>query len=88
MFPENFNSLTKKIDHFATKNCFSQFSQCLQHCLRFINMSKNNYTACISTMSGDFHATKSFNLKYHKVNFPVVINCRGYFTSTNPVSIS
>ena len=43
---------------------------------------------CVSTMSGDFQATKSFNFKSHKVSWPVFINCPGHFTSSNPVSIS
>ena len=40
----------------------------------------------VSTMSGDFHA--NFTLESHRGNWPVVINCPDYFTSTNPVSIS
>ena len=43
---------------------------------------------CVSTMSGDFQATKNFSLKSHKVNWPIVINCLGHFTSSNPVSAS
>ena len=43
---------------------------------------------CVSTMSGDFQATKNFSLKSHKVNWPIAINCPGHFTSSNPVSIS
>ena len=38
-------------------------------------------------MSEDFQATKNFSLKSHKANWPVVINCPGHFTSSNPVSI-
>ena len=44
--------------------------------------------ACVSTMSGDFQATKNFSLNSHKVNWPVIINCPGHFTSSSPVSIS
>ena len=42
----------------------------------------------VSTMSGDFQATKNFSLKSHKVNWPFVINCPDYFTSSNPVLTS
>ena len=60
------------------------------------NRYKENYVgsfsekikACVSTMSGDFHATKDLNLKSHKINQHAVMNCPSYFTSTNPVSIS
>ena len=38
-------------------------------------------------MSGDFQASKNFSLKTHKVNWPVVINCPGHFTSSNLVTI-
>ena len=34
-----FNSLSAKIDHFVTKNCFSQFFQCPQHYLIFMKTS-------------------------------------------------
>ena len=43
--------------------------------------------ACVSTMSGDFHATKNFSLKSHKNNCPDVIDCPGHFACTNSVSI-
>ena len=43
---------------------------------------------CVSTMSGDFQATKNFSLKSRKINRPVVINCPGPFISSNPVSTS
>ena len=43
---------------------------------------------CVSTMSGYFQATKNFNLKSHKINWPVIINCPDHFTSLNPVLIS
>ena len=43
---------------------------------------------CVSAMSGDFQTTKNFSLKSHKINWPVIINCPGHFTSLNPVSIS
>ena len=33
-------------------------------------------------------ATKNFSLKSHKINWPVIINCPGHFTSLKPVSIS
>ena len=39
-------------------------------------------------MSGDFQATKNFSLKSHKINWHVIINCPGNFTSSNPGSIS
>ena len=42
----------------------------------------------VSTMSEGFQATKNFSLKSPKVNWPVVIDCPGHFTSWNPVSIS
>ena len=29
----------RKIDYFVTSNCFSQFFQCPQHCLMFMNLS-------------------------------------------------
>ena len=42
---------------------------------------------CVLTMSADFQATRNFSLKSHKVSWPVVINCLGHFTNSNPVSI-
>ena len=35
-----------------------------------------------------FSRNQNFSLKSHKVNWPVVINCPGHFTSTNSVLIS
>ena len=44
--------------------------------------------ACVSTISGDFHATKNFSPKSHKVNWPAAISCPNLFASRNLVSIS
>ena len=39
-------------------------------------------------MSEGSHATKIFSLKSFKINWPVIINCPGHFTSSNSFSIS
>ena len=44
--------------------------------------------ACVSTISGDFHAAKNFSPKSHKVNWPAAINCPNLFANRNLVSIS
>ena len=43
---------------------------------------------CVSTISGDFQATKNFSLKSRRFKWPLVITCPSHFTSLNPVSIS
>ena len=43
---------------------------------------------CVSTMSGDFQATKNIILKSHRINWPVILNCPGHFASSNPNLIS
>ena len=45
-------------------------------------LSEKKNAACVSTMSGVFHVTKTFSLKSRKANWSVVIN----FTSTNTAS--
>ena len=48
IFPENLNSLSENWSFW--NNCFSQFFQCPQHCLIFVNMS--NYNAPQNLIGG------------------------------------
>ena len=59
-----------KIDHFGTNNCLSQFFQCPQHCLIFVNMS--NYNVLMPDMN-----TSHTHLQ-HLLYFPPIINRSSY----------